>query len=315
MYSAIGVFDMRAILIGGALALIAGGCVSPGSVVVDGVNALRVSAAKRSASGFVQGQAAEYLVSQQFVLHSKHVGGDYLIQVAIPIPQPTTPEMVNAGVEIVDQMFPRRDAAAVYVMDGGSDFPKFMSYRDHFIVGVQPMFSTWQELYDARWRDLVHEKLPSAPTSGGGAKFAAFLKEELKPFIEKTYPVDPKKSVLSGYSLGGMFALRVFADDPQAFAGYLVGDASSFDKTLNERLRTAVTKADGVRVYYGGADLNRAGVRPIHEAFVATMTAPGSRIVFEDQEFKGETHGSAVPFVVARGMDWMFSAPSLKPGG
>lgn len=304
---------MRANLVAGAMALIAGGCVSSSGQIVKSMNALRAPAAMKAASGFVQGQAAEFLVSQQFVLHSKHVGVDYLIQVAIPIPQPTTPELAKAGVEIVNKMFPKRDAAAVYVLDGGSDFPKYSNEREHFIVGVQPMFSTWEELYNARWRDLTHVALKDAPTSGGGARFQAFLTDELKPFIEETYPVDPKKAVLAGYSLGGMFALRVLADDPQAFAGYIVGDASSFDTSLGERLRTAVTKADGVRVYYGGADPDRPGVRPIHEAFVATMRGPGSRIVFEDQEFKGETHSSAVPFVIAKGMAWMFSAPPLKP--
>jgi predicted alpha/beta superfamily hydrolase len=301
---------MKRALIG--LALAAGGCAAAPEPSPQ-MNALRVPAAVRAASGFVQGQAAEFIVSQQFILHSEHVGGDYLIQVAIPIPRPTTEEMVNAKVDIVDRMFPNRDAAAVYVLDGGSDFPKYANYRDQYVVGVQPMFTTWQEIYDTRWRDLSHIALKNAPTSGGGAKFHAFLTKELKPFIEKTFPVDPKKAVLAGYSLGGMFVLRVLGDDPQAFAGYLVGDPSDFDKSIPERLRASAPRATGVRVYLGEADLDRPGVRPSHDVLLAALQAPGSGIVLKSQAFAGETHGSAMPFVIAKGMDWMFSAPPLNP--
>jgi hypothetical protein len=304
---------MRHALIGLA-ALTVGACTSAVESSPQMI-ALRAPSASKLVPNFVQGGPAEIIASQQFILHSKNTGEDYLIQVAYPLPR-ATPDMRNVGVEIVDKMFPGRDATAIYVMDGWSDFPKYAGNRtQQFIVGVQPMFSTVEMLNDARWRNLSHVQVRGVPTSGGGANFAAFLKEELKPFIESRFPVDPRKAVLAGYSLGGMFALRVLADDPQAFAGYIVGDATDADKTIPDRLRESVPEADGVRVYLGVADLNRPGVRPLHEGLVGALQTPGSKLVLEVREFSGETHGSANPLVIAKGMDWMVSAPPLKPAG
>lgn len=298
---------MRQALIG-LLTLGAGACATPATAPAS-ITAIRTPAASRADPTFVQGQPAELLISQEFILHSKNVGADYLIQVALPLPMPA-PGATDVSVEAIDRMFPNHDAAVIYVLDGAQAFPAVASQRrgPQFIVGIQPMFRTLRESQEIRWRDLVHEKVKGQPASGGGAKFEAFLKEELRPFIESRFPVDPKKSVLSGYSLGGMFALRVLANDPGAFAGYLVGDPSRYDPTLSDRLRAALPKTSGQRVYLGVADSSRPADRAAADGMISALQGPGSHLVVKLQEFAGEDHVTAEPFVGQKGMAWLFSA-------
>ncbi|HEY2629996.1 MAG TPA: alpha/beta hydrolase-fold protein, partial [Usitatibacter sp.] len=47
----------------------------------------------------------------------------------------------------------------------------------------------------------------------GADPYYAFLTQELKPLIESKYHVDPSRSVLSGHSSGGLFAMYAFFKD------------------------------------------------------------------------------------------------------
>jgi len=61
---------------------------------------------------------------------------------------------------------------------------------------------------------------------GGADAFHAFMMEELRPIVAKTYPVDPHKQALLGYSLGGLFALHVMFHHPDAYRTYVAGSPS-----------------------------------------------------------------------------------------
>jgi hypothetical protein len=76
-----------------------------------------------------------------------------------------------------------------------------------------------------RWRDLT-------PTSGdngagGGPKLLGFLKDELIPYINKTYPSNGS-NILWGHSLGGLFVLYTLFTEPQLFDSYIAADPSAW---------------------------------------------------------------------------------------
>lgn len=58
--------------------------------------------------------------------------------------------------------------------------------------------------------------------AGGGPAFLKFLLEELKPEIEKNYPVDPGDATLGGQSLGGLFPSWVLLTAPESFQRYVI---------------------------------------------------------------------------------------------
>jgi predicted alpha/beta superfamily hydrolase len=74
-----------------------------------------------------------------------------------------------------------------------------------------------------RSRDLSPQAFPGRPESGGGPRFLEFLLEEVMPLLESNYPVDPETRYLFGHSLGGLFALYAYIEEPEAFAGIIAG--------------------------------------------------------------------------------------------
>ena len=62
--------------------------------------------------------------------------------------------------------------------------------------------------------------------TGGSARFATFLKDELIPWVESKYPADPSRRCFVGYSLGGLLGVYLMTDDPDLFQYYLLGSPS-----------------------------------------------------------------------------------------
>ncbi len=59
------------------------------------------------------------------------------------------------------------------------------------------------------------------PGSGGAPKFLVFFRDELIPFIDANYRVDPAQRVLMGSSFGGSFTLYAMFAAPELFSGYV----------------------------------------------------------------------------------------------
>lgn len=57
--------------------------------------------------------------------------------------------------------------------------------------------------------------------SGGGPKFLKFLKEELIPFVDRSWRTTSEQ-VLVGHSYGGLFAAWTLLNAPRSFAGYII---------------------------------------------------------------------------------------------
>jgi predicted alpha/beta superfamily hydrolase len=166
--------------------------------------------------------AAELWYSEQFVVHSKNVGRDFLIQVA-------KPSSLAAGAK----------APAIYLTDGNAAFgiaagiaqasASSNAMAPAFIVGIGYPTQTRQDWQNFRGRDLTFAKVPPVDANdhdvtGEAAKFQRFIGEELRPLIEARYPVN--RALLAGHSYGGLFALHILLNTPKAFDGYLIGSPS-----------------------------------------------------------------------------------------
>lgn len=266
--------------------------------------ALRMPAAAVADPTFIQGGPAELLLSQQFILHSKNVGADYLIQVVEPIP-----------------FAPIKGADVLYLLDGGSfiglaasvsqSLQMSMTTRPIYVVAVAFLGKTFPELVAQRWRDLAHDpvQVDKEMLGGGGGKFEAFLTEELQPFIEAHYPVDHAKSAIAGDSLSGLFAVHVLAWKPDAFSAYLIGSPSLWagDKQLIERARKAASLGKGRRVFIGEGNIgDEAKGGPDLDRLQAALTSPGSTFVVSRKTYDGQTHSSVPAFTMTDGIRFLF---------
>ena len=243
------------------------------------------------------------------IVHSEKVGRDFEVWVNVP----------QATAFLPGQKFP-----AIYALDGGYGIagPQGTllggtgAMSPAIIVSVAA--ASAPGLY--RNTDLLHNKLTQNGTTigGGGAAFEAFLQEELKPLIEARYPADPARSILFGHSFGGLFAANVFADDPDAWAGYIIGSASAWaDPSLVARVATAAPKAHGVRVYLTvGEDEDSValtGDARMRKGYLALAAAlkghPG--VTLKTEMYLGESHLSYYPRLITDGFP--FVLPPARP--
>jgi predicted alpha/beta superfamily hydrolase len=255
---------------------------------------------------------------EHYVLHSDRLGRDFEIWVNPP----------SATAFLPGQKFP-----VIYALDAGYGIagPQGLLLGSTGAMAPAITVSVGYKPGQAVLRntDLTHAKfqaqgLPAGATpimvGGGGAAFEAFLQEDLKPFIEAKYPADPKRSILFGHSLGGLFAANVFADNPDAYAGYIIGSASAWaDPNLVARVAAAASKAHGARIYLAvGEDEDAVAITGdarMRKGYLGLAAALKGRtgVVLRTQIYPGESHLSYYPRLITDGFP--FVLPPARPTG
>lgn len=133
-------------------------------------------------------------------------------------------------------------APTLYLLDGGALFgtlvethrmrrnrPRMTGVGPATIVGIShpgahPYDRARRQFdYTPKWREgaVIGPGGTVDPDSvGGGDAFLRFLTEDLHPFVETRYSVDPERRVLIGHSLAGFFALGAFLAAPPVWTAY-----------------------------------------------------------------------------------------------
>ena len=84
-----------------------------------------------------------------------------------------------------------------------------------------PLMDEQADTEDSKW-------LKRKVVTGGAPKFLQFIKQELIPVIEKDFPADPKKRVIAGHSLGGLFTAYALFTEPTLFDTFLICSPSLY---------------------------------------------------------------------------------------
>jgi predicted alpha/beta superfamily hydrolase len=106
------------------------------------------------------------------------------------------------------------------------------------VVGVGYPTTSYAEMLSRRVYDLtptvetdprvVANRAPGT-TSGGAAKFRAFLTERLPGIIGALAPIDARCTTLYGHSLGGLFVVDTLLRSPGAYRQYFASSPSLWD--------------------------------------------------------------------------------------
>lgn len=129
---------------------------------------------------------------------------------------------------------------AIYALDGNASFASLTGTQRmltqggevpaSFVIGIGYPGDTLWEAMARRNRDYAPSDPGEAETralgakeKAGGVSFLRFIQRELKPLIEKHYPIDPNNSTLQGISLGGLFGAWVLLNEPGTFNNYILG--------------------------------------------------------------------------------------------
>jgi predicted alpha/beta superfamily hydrolase len=169
-------------------------------------------------------QPAQIALAEQFDTVSKITGRAYRIDIS----RPTAPP-------------PLTGYPVVYVLDGDTSFPIVArQLRDAtkpavLVVGIAYPESARASVLRLRDMSPTQPNAHSLPMVGdgrvpddfGGADaFHRFMIEELRPAIARLKPVDASRQSLMGYSLGGLFALHVMFNHPEAYQSLVISSPS-----------------------------------------------------------------------------------------
>jgi hypothetical protein len=168
------------------------------------------------------------------------------------------------------------------------------------------------------------------PPTGGADAFLSFIEAQVKPLIDELANVDRTQETLMGHSFGGLFALHVMLTHPGAFDTYLAGSPSIwFNQRQTMREAEAYLAAEcttTARLYLcvGGQEEDITNVEESHrqaetrrrwkkenrmignaQDFVALMSNRPELDV-EFKVFEGEDHGTIIPQLMIRGLQFAF---------
>jgi predicted alpha/beta superfamily hydrolase len=188
-------------------------------------------------------EPATVLGSEMHMIVSEQTGRNYRITISLPLGYSASPGE-SWPFNNTPEKWP-----VVYVLDGNwyfgmvTDIIRPMSWcgstSDAIVVGIgypedQNPIEAFRVSFTRRDHDLTPipdentrktmENAHKRPVPNGDAgNFHKFIRDELVPFIEKTYRADPARRVLVGHSYGGLFALFSMFETPDLFKTLVIG--------------------------------------------------------------------------------------------
>jgi predicted alpha/beta superfamily hydrolase len=226
---------------------------------------------------------------------------------------------------------PTRSYQVVYVCDGYWDFPLvtacvanafFDDAAPEVIVvgigypGVNPdvgFLRTWD------LTPTVDRSFDQSGTNSGHAQeFLSVIENQFIPFIQSNYQVDPSFRVLTGSSLGGLFALYAMFERPELFDGFIVPSPSLWWNSNGVQARAQAWGNSGAamnaRVFLSYSTEDYASNISTTRSFALELqnqNIPG--IEFAVRDIEGERHSSAKAEAYNRGLRFMFADVASRP--
>lgn len=236
-------------------------------------------------------------------LQSSATGRDYDIYVRLP---DTYEQDQGKQYPVIYSLDGQWDFKMLDSICGGLVYDKFMP--EVIIVGIT--YSGENADYgDLRAKDYTPVRDVFYGGGGDGPKFLAFLREQLIPFIESNYHVDPSQRILMGSSFGGTFTLYALFSDPSLFQGYLAGSpvvvyGNRF--AFQQEAEYASSHPDlPVRLFIsvGGAE---ELAYPVEEFMQVLRERNYEGLILETLTVAGEGHASNKPESYNRGLRFLF---------
>ena len=141
--------------------------------------------------------------------------------------------------------------------------------------------------------------------------FLCFLKNELIPFIESTYPVDPANRCLAGYSWGGQFTIYSLFHEPELFQKYFIGsgiwEQNLPDYLAYEEQLARQRKSLPVRAFFSVGSLEDDQVPYFPQFIEALKRRNYDDFSLESLVIEGANHGSGAAIAFIQGLRALYS--------
>lgn len=235
-------------------------------------------------------------------LPSQALGEDREIEISLPDGYAADPTRAYPVLVVLDGEYEHEIAAAI------TRFYATMTPMPGMIVAGVRNTNRMRDMTPAPMAGFTPP--PAVSSAGGADRFLSFLGDELLPYLEKNYRVQPMR-VLVGHSLGGLFAMYALGRKPDLFTGYLVMEPAVWWNNQHEleEARTVLATAAARRVRVMMVNAPRLKMD--------TTEWGGGAPMIRELEVSGETHTSMALAGMMLGLRTMFSdfqAPEWIPG-
>lgn len=286
----------------------------------------------KSSSAWAQAEGVPVPFSRRFRLPSRHVGDDFVIDVALPAPY--LPGSAPWPVLFVtDGNLAFSTAAAtmgVLPLEPGGPRPACVvgigyqlagegEHAEHLATRNRDLTPRRVEEWEARLRAAPPPfRLRDDVQTGGGDRFLDFIIDELKPWLAANFPVDTDDCTLAGSSFGATLALYALFTRPGAFCGYLAISPSLWwgnGQLIGLEDEFASSHADldaALHLCVGGAEEAQAPETRMVSSFrefaskLEARAYPSLRLTHE--VLPGETHLSVFNAGLTNGIRRLFGA-------
>lgn len=148
--------------------------------------------------------------------------------------------------------------------------------------------------------------------SGGAAEFLGFMRQELKPFIDKNYPTISTDDGYFGNSSGGLFGMFVLLNQPETFSRYILGSPSLRweDGVMLKQAESfaAAGKSVSARLFMAaGSRESESMISNMNE--IARLLEKVEGLEIETRIFSDESHATAFRLSYSHGVRWAYREP------
>ncbi len=242
---------------------------------------------------------------------SEAIGEQYEIMVSLPAGYAESP----------DTEYP-----TLYVTDGASLFALLQGYYRYLTFGeeVPELIFVAISYSDSDWVNGNNRGRDySAPSDerddwGGAGNFQAMLRDEIMPFVEKTYRSQEDRRIVFGQSMGGQFVMYTAHTEPGLFWGHIASNPA-LHHTVDFFLpaNTEIPTKPLTRLFVASASDDAPRFKEPAMQWISEWTNRQQRPWDLRVEFlEGHNHYSPPPDSFRLGMKWLFSSVNIpRPAG
>ena len=231
---------------------------------------------------------------------SETIGRDFHVYVMLPDGYADSP----------DDTYP-----TLYLLDGGSLFPLLVGYYRYLLLGeeVPSMIIVGISYGSDRFAGGNYRASDyTAPSDerdywGGAGAYQAFLKNELMPWVEKTYRSRADRRIVFGHSIGGQFVLYTAQTQPSLFWGHIASNPA-LHRNLPFFLEAHWPESAGTDSYlYVGSGSGDAAMfrEPLQQWMQHWQQRDDFPLQLKAVTVDGHSHMSLPPAALRDGLRWM----------
>ena len=266
--------------------------------------------------------------------HSASLNRDYDISVTLPFGYAADPNRTYPVLFVTDtpQSIPFVTGLHRRLRGGGRALDDAIIVGLGYSVGDTGVHSRRRDYTPSPNGDIDARPEQGKPVEYGQAEaYRRHLKDELFPWLESAYRIDPARRIYLGHSYGGLFGAHVLLTDPVMFQRYiLISPSLWYDRKLliaRERGYAMSHKDMAAEAYFlvGALETveapdsepfgdSRNAMVEDQALFVANLQSrnyPSLRVM--NEVIPAQDHGSVWPDAVRKGMEWALNARPRLP--